>query len=62
MRSKQMSIEGNITFLKKLDYDSETKAIEDYYGQAPEKDLGKSYFTITANKPSGFKYPNVVFF
>ena len=62
MRNKQMSIEGNITFLKKLGYDNELKAIEDYYGYAPEKDLSKSYFTKTDSKASGFKYPHVVFF
>ncbi|QQR95972.1 MAG: hypothetical protein IPJ93_04595 [Bacteroidota bacterium] len=37
MQSKQMSIEGNITFLKKLGFGSEVKAVEDYYGHAPEK-------------------------
>lgn len=62
MRSRQMSIDGNIAFLKKLGFDSVESATDAYYHKPDNNHPYESYFDTTSVKNSDYTPPHVVFF
>ena len=62
MRSRQMSIDGNIAFLKNIGFGNVQSAVTTYFGKPATADPFEIYFDTTATDTATRPLPNVVFF